>query len=74
MLYVKPQSEIYRLLCEKFSLKAEECFFIDDSPVNIEGAIFNGFSATVFRGDAARLRGELRRAGIHVTVQEEMDL
>ena len=35
---VKPQKEIYLRLFEKFSLKPEECFFIDDLDLNIQGA------------------------------------
>ncbi|MBO7373827.1 MAG: HAD family phosphatase, partial [Oscillospiraceae bacterium] len=35
---VKPQPEIYELMCRRFSLKKEECVFIDDSTPNAEGA------------------------------------
>ena len=63
---VKPQPEIYRMLLERFDLKAEECFFIDDSPANIEGAFFCGIPGAVFHGDARRLRRELRNAGVDV--------
>ena len=65
---IKPQPEIYRLILERFSLKAEECFFIDDSPANIEGALNCGISGAVFHGDAALLRKHLHAAGIDVTV------
>lgn len=65
VLLVKPQSEIYRLLCERFSLRPEECFFTDDSPANVEAACFNGFSGAVFHGDAAELREKLREAGVN---------
>ena len=63
---VKPQPEIYRMLLERFDLKAEECFFIDDSPANIEGAFFCGIPGAVFHGDARRLRRELRNVGVDV--------
>ena len=49
---VKPQPEIYRLLLQRFDLKAEECFFIDDVPANIEGAFYCGIPGAVFHGDA----------------------
>ena len=61
---MKPQAEIYRLCLERFGLKAEECFFIDDVAANIEGARNCGIAGTVFHGDAARLRSELRDAGV----------
>lgn len=35
---IKPQKEIYEHLFQQFHLKPEECFFIDDQPLNIEGA------------------------------------
>ena len=41
-----------------------ECWFIDDSPANVEGAILTGMGGTVYYGDVARLRRELHRAGI----------
>lgn len=64
---IKPQPEIYRLCLEKFGLKAEECFFIDDSPANIEGSMNCGISGAVFHGSAALLRKDLRSAGIDVS-------
>ena len=64
---IKPQPEIYRLCLEKFGLKAEECFFIDDVPANIEGALYCGIKGTVFHGDAKLLRQQLRAAGVPVT-------
>lgn len=64
---IKPQPEIYRLCLEKFGLKAEECFFIDDAPANIEGALCCGIPGVVFHGDAGLLRSQLRAAGIPVT-------
>lgn len=63
---VKPQPEIYRLLLERFGLKAEECFFIDDVPANIEGAFYCGIPGAVFHGDAGLLRKDLRAAGVDV--------
>ena len=64
---IKPQPEIYRLCLEKFGLKAEECFFIDDAPANIEGALCCGIAGAVFHGDAKLLRSQLRAAGVPVT-------
>lgn len=64
---IKPQPEIYHLCLEKFALKAEECFFIDDAPANIEGALCCGISGAVFHGDVKLLRNQLCAAGIPVT-------
>lgn len=35
---VKPDERLFRILLEKHSLKAEECYFIDDMQKNIDGA------------------------------------
>ena len=64
---VKPQPEIYRMCLEKFGLKAEESFFIDDVGANIEGAIFCGMQGAVFHGDVAHLRKALRAAGVDIS-------
>lgn len=61
--HIKPEPEIYRAFFEKFDLKPEECFFVDDAPVNVEGAIRCGMPGAVFRGDAEELRSVLRRMG-----------
>lgn len=57
---LKPRQEIYRLFCEKFSVKPEECFFIDDVEANIQGAIEYGMKGFVFRNfDIASLENAL---------------
>ena len=61
---VKPQPEIYSLLCSKFSLMASECFMIDDVPQNIEGAFEAGMSGFVFNEDVTALRNALKKAGV----------
>lgn len=63
---LKPQHEIYELLYKTFSLDPAECFFIDDAPYNIDGAIMTGMPGTVFDGDMKRLRRALRNAGIRI--------
>ena len=63
----KPDPKIYKALLDKYSLKAEECVFIDDSAANAEGAQRVGLDAIVFFGDAARLRRELRERGVDVS-------
>lgn len=63
---LKPQHEIFELLLREFSLRAEECFFVDDNHENVESAVFNGFSGAVFDGDVPRLRQQLNEAGVLV--------
>ncbi len=45
---LKPQKEIYNILLNNYSLKAEECFFVDDSPANIKTALSLGMQAHRF--------------------------
>ncbi len=63
---MKPNPVIYQKLLEKFSLKAEECFFIDDAPANIEGAYCCGISGFIFHYDVSALRRRLREMGVNV--------
>ncbi len=63
---VKPMPEIYEKFFETFSLRREECFFIDDSPANVEAALYVGMPAVVFFNDIPRLRAQLRQAGVPV--------
>lgn len=65
---LKPQYEIFRTMLETFGLKAEECFFVDDSVANVESACCVGLSGAVFDGDVPRLRQALHRAGVPVKV------
>lgn len=61
---IKPQHEIYEKLYETFDLIPGECFFIDDSPANIEGALETGMPGVIFRGDVPALRRMLIQNGI----------
>ena len=63
---VKPQPEIFRLLCETFSLKADECVFIDDAINNAESAFLCGLHPIVFHNDVDELREKLRAEGVPV--------
>lgn len=64
---IKPQREMYEHLFNRFSLKPEECFFIDDVALNIEGARACGMDGYCFAdGDEAALRtalAHLNRSG-----------
>lgn len=63
---IKPGEEIYRRCLEKFGLKAEECFFTDDSADNIRAAEDLGIRGHVFGFDVGALRRALRAAGVDV--------
>ena len=54
---VKPEPEIYRLLIDRYGLKPEECFFIDDMEANVEGAKKAGIAGAVFRGNFEEMKG-----------------
>lgn len=60
---VKPQPEIYRLVCERHDLDINRCVFVDDSPVNVRGAEAAGMSALHFTG-VATLRRDLADLGV----------
>ena len=57
---IKPQKEMYEHLFERFGLKPEECFFIDDVKLNIDGAKACGMDGYCFAdGDLAGLEKAL---------------
>ncbi len=64
---LKPEKEIYLALYEKFSLKPEECFFIDDVQANIDGAKVTGMDGhCYYHGDIEILKKDMISKGITV--------
>lgn len=61
---LKPEPAIYQRLCSRYGLQAGECFFVDDSPANVEAAWTLGMAGHCFRGDAAALERDLARQGV----------
>jgi len=59
---VKPDPAIYRLLMARNGLDPEDCVFIDDSPVNVDGARAVGMQAIRFT-DPGALERALREYG-----------
>ena len=55
---LKPDARLYRVLLNRYGLKAEECVFIDDNPNNTAGAEAVGIKGIVFRG-VEQLRKQL---------------
>jgi len=58
---LKPDRQIFRLFCNKFSLLPDESVFIDDSPANVKSATEEGFAGLVFNGNAEELEIELNK-------------
>lgn len=57
---IKPQKEMYLHLFDRFGLKPEECFFIDDIQLNIDGARACGMDGYCFAdGRLDRLKSAL---------------
>lgn len=45
---IKPGPEIYKLLMERYDLKADECIFLDDTQKNVDGAKAVGMHSILF--------------------------
>ena len=56
----KPNESIFRHLLDKYNLNANECVFIDDRLINIQGAEKVGIKGILFNGNADDLIGELQ--------------
>lgn len=64
---LKPEKEIYFALFEKFNLKPEECYFIDDVQKNIDGARAVGMDGhCYYHGDVEILKSAMREKGIKI--------
>lgn len=62
---LKPDLTMYRTILERFGLRAEECVFTDDMPVNAAGALAAGMDGIVFKGTEDFVR-ELQKRGIRI--------
>lgn len=63
---MKPEPEIYRTLFDRFRLKPEECFFIDDRLENIEGGEALGMKGFCYRQNVEELKDALRAENIKI--------
>ena len=61
---LKPDPQIYRTFLRKFALRPEECVFIDDTPINVEGALYENMAGIVFNMDVPALAESLRTLGV----------
>jgi putative hydrolase of the HAD superfamily len=64
---IKPEPEFFHILFERFALKPEECFFIDDRGENIAAGQALGMEGFCFRQDVGALRTALREAGVKIS-------
>ncbi|MBQ7542420.1 MAG: HAD family phosphatase [Clostridia bacterium] len=63
----KPDARLFEALYTRFDLRPQECFFIDDMPRNIEGALKTGMVGHCFADkDVGRLRDALRTHGVKI--------
>lgn len=64
---IKPDEEIYHTLLNEFSLKSDECFFIDDSPANIEAAKKLKMHTYCFKDkNFEELKSAMRKNGVKI--------
>ncbi len=66
--YLKPEKEIYTTFLNKFNLVPNECFFIDDMPINIDSAINVGMKGYIFKGNVKSLIANLKNNKINVSI------
>jgi len=57
----KPDSRIYEILLERYSLKPEECLFIDDIEVNVKSAESFGMKG-IFTNGSQEISGKIEKA------------
>lgn len=61
---LKPSYSIYKDFLNEFTLKPEECLFIDDKAENIEGAQAIKMTGIVHNGDVDQLEAKLKEEGL----------
>ena len=60
---VKPHSEFFRILCERYDIDPKESLFIDDMKANIEGAKALGFDTFLFDHNVSGLKRYIEKKG-----------
>ncbi len=63
---IKPELDIFRTFYQHFCLNPAECFFVDDSNVNIEAAGLTGMSGFIYRGNVENCKAAMRKEGIRI--------
>lgn len=62
--YLKPEKDAYIDFFESVNLNPRECFFVDDSPANVEAGMSFGMKGCVYHQDMEELERNLKAAGI----------
>ncbi len=62
---IKPEPEIYRLLCTTYDLEPGECIFFDDLSRNVRAAVRCGYRSFVFT-DPEKANEDMRRLGVKI--------
>ncbi len=63
---MKPNAGIYQALFNTYGLRPEECYFVDDAPLNIQGAKAVGMVGFCYRQDTEELKANMRLEGIRI--------
>lgn len=66
---IKPMPEIYELLIRRYALVPQECVFLDDTQVNLDGAQKFGIHTILFQNKEQAME-ELRKLGVDVQQKE----
>ena len=66
VLMIKPEPGIYLEFFRRFSLRPEECFFIDDRPENIAEAKALEMDGFCYEGKVPPVRAALKKAAIKI--------
>jgi putative hydrolase of the HAD superfamily len=64
VLLLKPDKEIYLKFFERFLLKPQECYFIDDRAENIGAGRSLGMDGFCYQGNVELMRDALKQAGV----------
>ncbi len=64
---MKPDSKIYHRALEAAGCGVQKCFFVDDRPENVEGAVREGLDAVLYRS-VPELVSELTSRGVEINL------
>ena len=71
---IKEYAANVKKLLDKYNLKAEESIFIDDSTLNVEGAVYCGMKGIVFHGDYQEVRDKLIDNGVNISRENRITI
>ena len=56
---IKKEGKLFNILLDKYKLKPEECYFVDDKSINIEVANLHGINGFIFNNNVEELKNKL---------------